>query len=516
METAVLIILAIVVLTALAFDFTNGFHDTGNAMATSIATKALKPFQAVALSAMLNVVGAFLSVNVAATVASGIVDLSSYNLDNPIEGLNLLIVVFTALIGAILWNLFTWLLGLPSSSSHALFGGMIGSAFAAMGAAGVEWSSIVGKIVIPAIVSPIIAAIVSATATFLVYLITNTIPNRRKVEHFRHGQIITASLISLAHGAGDAQKTMGIIFLALIATGNATETQRVPIWVIVVCALAIALGTLSGGWRVIRTLGKGLVEIEAPQGMSAEATSAAIILTSAAGGMALSTTHVATGAIIGAGIGKKGCQVRWGVAMRMVSAWLITLPCAAVVGYITWWIATLFGRIHPLVGVLVDTALLLVMVGLILNHAHKNKVDASNVNEEWTPGVSAQEIAAENTPTKVEKTLEQDIEEILGAGMDAAAASAPVSNAKQREKIQSLREERIELSARLRDIERELEEILFTDESLASPLHDVVAQDVAAVAGVTVVAKPQNFIATSERYQGAEQGSSIPGKEYEQ
>lgn len=499
METAVFIILAIVVLTALAFDFTNGFHDTGNAMATSIATKALKPFNAVALSAVLNVVGAFLSVNVAATVASGIVDLSSYNLADPSEGLNLLVVVFAALIGAILWNLFTWLLGLPSSSSHALFGGMIGAAFAAMGAGGVEWSSIVGKIIIPALASPVIAALVSATATFLIYWITNTIPNRRKVEHFRHGQIITASLISLAHGAGDAQKTMGIIFLALIATGNATETQRVPVWVIVVCALAIALGTLSGGWRVIRTLGKGLVEIEAPQGMAAEATSAAIILTSAAGGMALSTTHVATGAIIGTGIGKKGSKVRWGVAMRMVFAWVITLPCAGLVGYTTWWIATLFGRINPLVGVLVDLALLLTMVGIILVRAHKDKVDASNVNQEWESQENP-ETTTEISPLEVEKALERDIEAILGASMDAAAASAPITSAKRRERIQQLREERLELAARLRDIERELEEILFTDETLVPPLHDSTSQTLTAVAPAAPP-KPQ---------QAASGGSALP------
>lgn len=480
MDAAVFIILAIVVLTALAFDFTNGFHDTGNAMATSIATKALKPFNAVALSAVLNVVGAFLSVHVAATVASGIVDLGSYNLDNPQEGLNLLIVVFAALIGAILWNLFTWLLGLPSSSSHALFGGMIGAAFAAMGSQGVEWSSIAGKIVIPALASPIIAALVSATATFLIYWVTNTIPNRRKVEHFRHGQIITASLISLAHGAGDAQKTMGIIFLALIATGNATETQRVPVWVIVVCALAIALGTLSGGWRVIRTLGKGLVEIEAPQGMAAEATSAAIILTSAAGGMALSTTHVATGAIIGTGLGKKGSKVRWNVAMRMVCAWVITLPCAGLVGYATWWIAALFGQVHPLVGVLVDLALLLMMVGIILLRSHQDKVDANNVNEEWSQDSKAAASAQPAAPLAVEKALEQDIEEILGASMDATAASVQIANVSRREHIQRLREERLELAARLRDIERELEEILFADDSLVPPWHDSTVQDLVA------------------------------------
>ena len=193
--TATLIILGIVVVTALAFDFTNGFHDTANAMATSIATGALKPFTAVAISAVLNLVGAFLSVNVAATVAKGIVNLDSYDLTGAAadtDGQALLMVVFTGLIGGIIWNLFTWLLGMPSSSSHALFGGLIGAAFAAMGSTGVEWSSIVGKIIIPAVASPIIAALVSACATFLIYWVTNTIPNKAKNEHFRHCLLYTS------------------------------------------------------------------------------------------------------------------------------------------------------------------------------------------------------------------------------------------------------------------------------------------------------------------------------------
>lgn len=382
--TATLIILAIVIVTALAFDFTNGFHDTANAMATSIATGALKPFTAVTISAVLNLLGAFLSVHVAATVAKGIVNLDSYNLSVATDGEALLMVVFTGLIGGIFWNLFTWLLGMPSSSSHALFGGLIGAAFAALGSGGVAWSSIAGKIIIPAIASPFIAAMVSACGTALVYWVTNTIPERVKNEHFRHGQIVTACLVSLAHGAGDAQKTMGVIFLALVAAGEANADQRIPTWVIIACAVAIAAGTMSGGWRVIRTLGKGLVEIESPQGMAAEASSAAIILTSAAGGMALSTTHVSTGSILGTGLGKKGARVRWGVAMRMVSAWLITLPCAAAVGFATWWIANLVsGATNTLTGAIVDAIILLAMVAVILLRARRNPVDASNVNDDW-------------------------------------------------------------------------------------------------------------------------------------
>ena len=382
--SATLIILAIVVITALAFDFTNGFHDTANAMATSIATGALKPFTAVAISAVLNLIGAFLSVNVAATVAKGIVNLDQYDVSVPADGDALLMVVFTGLIGGITWNLFTWLLGMPSSSSHALFGGLIGAAFAALGTGGVAWSSIAGKIIIPAIASPFIAALVSAAGTALVYWVTNTIPDKVKNEHFRHGQIVTACLVSLAHGTGDAQKTMGVIFLALVAAGEANADSRIPTWVIIGCAVAIAAGTMSGGWRVIRTLGKGLVEIESPQGMAAEATSAAIILTSATGGMALSTTHVSTGSILGTGLGRKGAKVRWGVAMRMVAAWLITLPCAAFVGFVTWWIANGVGAVtNTMVGAIVDLLILLGMVALILIRARRNPVDANNVNEDW-------------------------------------------------------------------------------------------------------------------------------------
>lgn len=404
MDTA-LIVLVVVIITALLFDFTNGFHDTANAMATSIATEALSPKVAVTISAILNVVGAFLSVNVAATVAKGIVNLDSYDLSSlgpdgvPLGGSGLLTVVFTALIGAVLWNLFTWLLGLPSSSSHALFGGMIGAAFAAMGASGVEWSSITGKIIVPALAAPVIAAAVSGIATFCVYWITSTIPHGVKNEHFRHGQIVTASLVSLAHGAGDAQKTMGVIFLALIAAGEAHQDQHIPFWVVLACALAIGAGTMSGGWRVIRTLGKGLVEIESPQGMAAEATSAAIILTSASAGMALSTTHVATGSILGTGIGKRGANVRWGVAMRMVAAWLITLPCAALVGFVTWWIAHVVGTLTtPFLGVMVDLVILLALIALIFLRSRRNPVHANNVNQEWTEDSESVDSSEEPRP----------------------------------------------------------------------------------------------------------------------
>ena len=245
-------------------------------------------------------------------------------------GIPILTIVFAGLVGGILWNLTTWLFGLPSSSSHALFGGLIGSAIAALGVSGVKWDGVLTSIVIPAIAAPIVACLVAAVGTRLVYTIVTKVPDRERDAGFRWGQIGSASLVSLAHGTNDAQKTMGVITLALIAYGSWTSTDSIPFWVKTACALAIAAGTYIGGWRVIRTLGKGLVEIASPQGMAAETSSAAIILSSSHLGMALSTTHVATGSILGSGVGRRGAEVRWGVAGRMVIAWLTTLPAAAV------------------------------------------------------------------------------------------------------------------------------------------------------------------------------------------
>ena len=385
--SAEFLVLLIVVVTALGFDFTNGFHDTANAMATSIATGALKPRVAVALSAILNLVGAFLSVEVAATVAKGIVNLGDSG------GQALLIIVFAGLVGGILWNLLTWLLGIPSSSSHALFGGLIGATIAALGTGGVEWSGVLSKIVIPAVLAPVVAAMVAAIGTWLIYRITAGVEEQAKEEGFRWGQIGSASLVSLAHGTNDAQKTMGIIFLALVAHGTITADTAMPFWVKLACALAIALGTYLGGWRIIRTLGKGLVEIASPQGMAAESSSAAIILTSSSFGLPLSTTQTATGSILGTGIGKSGAEVRWGVAGRMAVAWLFTLPSAAVVGAVCWVIADVIGG---LAGVLVVFALLLVAAGAMYLRSRRNPIDTSNVNEEWDGGLTP---PSEKTPS---------------------------------------------------------------------------------------------------------------------
>lgn len=370
-------VLLIVIVTALAFDFTNGFHDTANAMATSIATGALKPKTAVAISGALNLIGAFLSVAVAATVAKGIVRLDE------VQGQDLLVIVFAGLVGGILWNLFTWLLGLPSSSSHALFGGLIGATLAALGWSGVIWVSgtegVLVKIVLPAVLAPVVAALVGAIGTYLVYRITRGVSKDKTDEGFRWGQIGSASLVSLAHGTNDAQKTMGVIFLALVAYGSIDADDHMPLWVMASCAFAIALGTYLGGWRIIRTLGKGLVEIESPQGLAAESTSAAIILTSAHFGLPLSTTQTATGAILGTGIGK-GAEVRWGVMGRMVVAWMLTLPAAGVVGAICWGLAYLIGG---LAGVLVVFAILISGALAIYLRSRRDPVDHHNVNEEW-------------------------------------------------------------------------------------------------------------------------------------
>lgn len=386
-----MIILVLLIATALAFDFTNGFHDTGNAMATSIATNALKPKTAVILAGLLNLVGAFLSVEVAITVTTSVLKIQDGKTGSLLAGIDQstgLTIIFSGLIGGILWNLLTWLFGIPSSSSHALFGGLIGAGLAALGMAGVNWSGVFGKVILPALAAPFIAGLVAACGTWMVYRLTRNVAKKRREDGFRWGQIATASLVALSHGTNDAQKTMGVIALALITTGHLTGNVKedgLPFWVIASCALAIGLGTYIGGWRVIRTLGKGLVEIESPQGLAAEASSAAIILSSSAAGMALSTTHVATGSILGSGVGKPGAQVRWKVAGRMAAAWLITLPSAAIVGALSFWLSNVVKSASgsDLAG---DGLIFVILVGLtgyMYWRAQQQKVDHNNVNADW-------------------------------------------------------------------------------------------------------------------------------------
>jgi inorganic phosphate transporter, PiT family len=381
-----LFLLIIVVITALAFDFTNGFHDTGNAMATSIASGALKPKTAVILSAVLNLVGAFLSTAVAATIAKGLIDSNLVTLE----------LVFAGLVGGIVWNLLTWLLGIPSSSSHALIGGIVGATIAAVGGHGVIWKGVVSKVIIPAIVAALLAIVVGAVATWLVYRITRGVPEKRTEGSFRRGQIGSAALVSLAHGTNDAQKTMGVIFLALMSFGSVSKTAALPpLWVILSCALAMALGTYLGGWRVIRTLGKGLVEIKPPQGMAAESSSAAVILLSAHFGYALSTTQVATGSVLGSGVGKPGAEVRWGVAGRMATAWLVTLPLAGLVGAVTYWIVHLIGG-YP--GAIIGFSLLVAVSAAIYMRSRRAPIDHTNVNAEWEGSLTAGLEASDDHP----------------------------------------------------------------------------------------------------------------------
>lgn len=372
-----LFLLLIVVVTALAFDFTNGFHDTGNAMATSIASGALAPRVAVALSAVLNLIGAFLSTAVAATIAKGLIDANLVTLE----------LVFAGLVGGIVWNLLTWLLGIPSSSSHALIGGIVGATIAAVGLRGVIWSGVVSKVIVPAVVAALLATLVGAVGTWLVYRTTRGVAEKRTERGFRRGQIGSASLVSLAHGTNDAQKTMGVIFLALMSYGAVSTTASVPpLWVIVSCAVAMAAGTYLGGWRIIRTLGKGLVEIKPPQGMAAESSSAAVILLSAHFGYALSTTQVATGSVLGSGVGKPGAEVRWGVAGRMVVAWLVTLPSAGLVGAFTYGLVHFIGG-YP--GAILGFALLWLTATAIWLRSRRAPIDHTNVNADWEGNLTA-------------------------------------------------------------------------------------------------------------------------------
>jgi PiT family inorganic phosphate transporter len=366
-------ILALVIVTALGFDFTNGFHDTGNAMATSIATGALPPRIAVALSGVLNLVGAFLSFTVAATIASGLVQT---HLVTPTA-------VFAGLVGGILWNLATWYLGIPSSSSHALIGGVLGSTLAAAGGHAVQWHGVVSKVILPAVLSPVIAGGICALGTYLLYRIARDVPERLRSRGFRYGQIGSASMVSLAHGTNDAQKTMGVITLALIANGSLGAGSKAPAWVIVSCAVAISLGTYLGGWRVIRALGKGLVEIEPQQGMAAESASAATILLSSSFGYSLSTTHVATGSILGSGLGRRA-EVRWSQAGRMAIAWVLTLPSAGIVGALAFKAADGIGGRNGISTVFVVLAGAATAFYL---RSRATAVTASNVNDKWSGSV---------------------------------------------------------------------------------------------------------------------------------
>jgi inorganic phosphate transporter, PiT family len=328
------IILVIVVATALAFDFTNGFHDTANAVATSISTRAMSPRFAVTLAAALNFAGAFISLAVAATVAQGIVESEAVTTT----------VVFAGLIGAIAWNLATWYYGLPSSSSHALIGGVVGAAFAASGPSAVIGDGLVEKVLVPGIVAPLLAFSVAGISILIAYRLVGRLRPGPVNRSYRLGQLASGSLFSLAHGTNDAQKTMGIITLALIAHGDLpADSFEVPSWVIISSATAIALGTYLGGWRIIRTMGSRIIKMDPAQGFSAQGAGAAVVLTATHLGYPLSTTHVISGAVMGAGAAKRLSAVRWGLAGNIVLAWVLTLPAAAAIGAIVYGISSIFG-----------------------------------------------------------------------------------------------------------------------------------------------------------------------------
>ncbi|MFF4020438.1 anion permease [Streptomyces sp. NPDC001843] len=378
------LILAIVVVTALAFDFTNGFHDTANAMATTISTGALKPKVAVAMSAVLNLVGAFLSVEVANTISKGLVDESGIRPE----------VIFAALVGAILWNLLTWLVGLPSSSSHALMGGLIGATVASAGMGAVHGDVLVTKVLLPAVAAPVVAGVAAMLATRFSYGIGKNADGEATRKGYRVGQIASAGLVSLAHGTNDAQKTMGIITLALVAGGSIAPDSDPPTWVILSAGLAIALGTYIGGWRIIRTMGKGLTELQPQQGFAAQTSAATAILASSHLGFSLSTTHVVSGSVMGAGLGRKGGVVRWSTATRMFVAWALTLPAAALVGALAESVTGLgdWGTALVLVFLVASSA-------AIWKYSRREVVDATNVNESEEPaGVVTTAIAVVTPP----------------------------------------------------------------------------------------------------------------------
>jgi inorganic phosphate transporter, PiT family len=327
------LILVIVVATALAFDFTNGFHDTANVVATSISTGAARPQVAIGMAALLNFVGAFISISVAATVANDVVNA---DVITPT-------IVFAGLIGAIAWNLLTWWFGLPSSSSHALIGGVVGSAVAAAGLDAVLADGLVGKVLVPAVVAPILAFVVAGVAIGLIYRVVGRQRPGTVTRGFRYGQIASGGLLALAHGTNDAQKTMGVITLALIANGTLGADADPPFWVIASAATAIALGTYTGGWRIIRTTGSRIIKMDAAQGFSAQGAGSAVILASTHFGFPLSTTHVINGGVMGAGAGKRVSAVRWGVAGNIMMAWLLTLPAAASIGAAVYGFTRIFG-----------------------------------------------------------------------------------------------------------------------------------------------------------------------------
>jgi inorganic phosphate transporter, PiT family len=318
-----------VVIVALIFDYTNGFHDAANAIATSVSTRALTPRAALFMAAAMNFIGAHLGTQVAQTVGKGIIDAP--------QGTHGLVVVCAGLIGAITWNMVTWYFGLPSSSSHALIGGLIGAALAS--ASLVHWDGVVEKVVIPMILSPLVGFLLASAIMIAIYWIFRKRQPGPTNRGFRYAQTVSAAAMALGHGLQDAQKTMGVIFLALVVGGYQNPSDPIPQWVILAAAGAISLGTYAGGWRIMRTLGRRIIALDPPQGFAAETAAATVLYGAAIGfGAPISTTHTITSAIMGVGATKRLSAVRWGVAGNIVSAWILTIPASALVAAISYWV----------------------------------------------------------------------------------------------------------------------------------------------------------------------------------
>ena len=324
--------LIVIVILAVLFDYINGFHDTANAIATSVATRALRPAHAVAMAASFNFIGAFAGTAVAKTIGAGLVD----------ETTTTEAVVGAALLGAITWNLITWRLGIPSSSSHALIGGLIGATVVAAGVDALDIEGIVDKVLVPLVTSPLIGFILAFALMVALFWIFRRADRRPLARRFRRLQVVSAGFMAFAHGSNDAQKTMGIITLALFSAG-VIDSVEVPWQVIVISATAISLGTAAGGWRIMATMGHRVVELEPIHGFAAETTAATVIYTAAHFGMPVSTTHVISSAIMGVGTSKGVHGVRWGVARSILVAWIVTLPAAAFIGAVSWFALHLLG-----------------------------------------------------------------------------------------------------------------------------------------------------------------------------
>ena len=328
MPNELTVLLLAVLGLAVLFDYVNGFHDTANAIATSVSTRALRPEHAILMSAAANFIGALTGTAVAKTISSGLADTPGGTVGQTI--------VAAALIGAIVWNLITWRLGIPSSSSHALIGGLLGAVIASVGASAIKVGGVVDKVLVPLVLSPVLGVIIGFLAMVLILNVFRRANPRRINERFRRLQVLSAAFMAFSHGSNDAQKTMGIMTLALIAGGLLPADSTIPTWVIVLAASAMSLGTAAGGWRIIRTMGQRVVKLDPVHGFAAETTAATIILTASHFGMPVSTTHVISSAIIGVGSSDRLSAVRWGVAGNIVVAWILTIPASALVAALAY------------------------------------------------------------------------------------------------------------------------------------------------------------------------------------